>query len=88
MSIGMEVGIFLAYALGMLIVYFTGRFLLVPLKWIVRMILNSVVGGIVILLINYFGASLGMLLPLNPITAAIIGILGVPGLLMLGIFFA
>lgn len=87
MSMGMEIGIFLAYAMGMLLVYFAGRFLLVPMKWLGRILLNSIVGGIVILLINLLGGELGVFLPLNLMTAVIVGILGVPGIIMLIILF-
>lgn len=84
MSMGMEVGVFLAYAFGMLMVYVFGRFLLVPLKWIVWCVVSSLAGGAVILLINGLA---GFVIPLNIITAAIAGILGVPGVIMLTVFF-
>lgn len=87
MSMGMEVGIFLAYALGMLLVYFAGRFLLVPLKWMGRLLINSLAGGVIIFLLNLLGGSLGLFLPLNFLTAVIVGMLGVPGVIMLIIFF-
>ena len=87
MSLGMEVGIFLAYAAGMLIVYLAGRFLLVPLRWTGRILINSAVGGVLILLINRLGAGLGLFVPLNALTALTTGVLGVPGLIMLLIFF-
>lgn len=87
MSMGMEVGIFLAYAMGMLLVYLAGRFLLVPLKWLVRILINSLVGGVIICLINFMGGELGVFLPMNPLTAVIVGILGIPGVVMLIIFF-
>ena len=87
MSMGMEVGIFLAYAAGMLIVYLAGRFLLVPLKWTGRIMINSAAGGVLILMINWLGAGLGVFVPLNLITALTVGILGVPGLVMLLVFF-
>ena len=87
MSMGMEVGVFMAYAAGILIVYLAGRFLLVPLEWAGKILLNSVVGGVLILLINWFGGGLGLFVPLNVWTAATVGVLGVPGLVMLLIFF-
>ena len=84
---GMEVAVFLAYAFGMLVVYTLGRFLLVPLKWILRCLISSLLGGLVIVLINTVFASWGVFIPLNTITAAITGILGVPGLIMITLFF-
>lgn len=87
MSMGMEVAVFLAYAFGALMVYVFGRFLLMPLKWIMVCLISSIAGGIIILLINIIGASCGILIPLNIITAGITGILGVPGLIMISVFF-
>ena len=84
---GMEAAVFLAYAFGMLMVYIMGRFLLVPLKWILRCLISSFLGGLVIVLINTVFSSWGIFVPLNTITAVITGILGVPGLIMLLVFF-
>lgn len=87
MTMGMEVGIFLAYAAGMLIVYLTGRFLLVPLELTGKILLNSIVGGLLIILLNWLGSGLGVFVPLNVFTALTVGVLGVPGLVMMIVFF-
>ena len=87
MSMGMEVAVFLAYAFGMLVVYLLGRFLLVPLKWTLWCLASSLLGGLVIVVINTVFSSWGVLIPLNTITAVITGILGVPGLIMMTLFF-
>lgn len=85
---GMEVGVFLAYAFGMLMVYVFGRFLLVPLKWIAVGLLSSLAGGAAIAVINMIGAAVGLFVPLNIITAAIVGVLGIPGTVLLLLFFS
>ena len=87
MSMGMEVSVFLAYAFGVLMVYILGRFLMVPLKCVMGFVVSSICGGIVILIVNLIGAAYGIFIPLNTITAAIIGVLGVPGLIMVTVFF-
>ncbi len=51
-----------------------------PLKWLLKLIINTVLGGIVIVLINSVGGIAGVMLSLNPISAAITGVLGLPGL--------
>ena len=85
---GMEVGVFLAYAFGVLMVYVMGRFFLVPLKWIACCLISSLAGGAVIMLINFFGGPWNIFIPLNILTSAITGVLGLPGIVMLIIFFA
>jgi inhibitor of the pro-sigma K processing machinery len=87
MSMGMEVGIFLAYAFGALMVYVFGRFFLVPLKWILGALISSLLGGVAIMVINILGTSCGLFIPLNVFTVVITGVLGVPGLIMLVLFF-
>lgn len=88
MSMGLEAGIFLAYAAGMLIVYLAGRFLLVPLRWTGKLLANSAAGGVLILLLNWMGSGMGIFVPLNVWTAVTAGVLGVPGIIMMLIFFA
>lgn len=83
----MEVSVFLAYAAGMLAVYLAGRFLLVPLKYILHMIISGIAGAAVILLINCTELYTGFMIPLNPATALAAGALGVPGILVLILFF-
>lgn len=87
MTMGMEIGIFLAYAAGLLLVYLCGRFLLVPLKWILKLLTSSILGGVVLCLINGIGGIFGIFVPLNPVTAVIAGILGIPGVIVMILFF-
>ena len=47
------------------------------------MVINIVVGGLLLLLVNYIGGNFGFVIPLNWITALIVGILGIPGLITL-----
>lgn len=87
MDIGMEAGIFLAYSAALLMVYFFGRILLIPLKKLLKLLLNSLVGAAVLILINLLGTGAGIVMPINAITAGIVGILGVPGVTALFVYF-
>lgn len=87
MDFGMEVSIFLAYAAGLMAIYFLGKLLIVPIKTILKLMLNSIIGGVILMLINTFGAGLGIFLPVNLITAVIAGVLGVPGIVGILIYF-
>ncbi len=87
MDFGMEAGIFLAYTAGIMMIYLFGRLLIVPVKFLLKLIASSVVGGLVLLLINVAGGGLGIALPVNIITALIAGVLGVPGVLGLLVYF-
>lgn len=87
MSFTLEAGIFLAYAAGLFLIYLLGKFLIVPLKWVGRLILSSIIGGVFILALNLVGGHWGIFLPLNLLTAAITGLLGIPGVVLLLLFF-
>ena len=87
MDIGMEAGIFLGYAAGLFIVYFFGRMMLVPLKKILKFMAGSVIGGLCLIILNLMGGVLGISVPINIITAVVVGILGIPGLAVLVIYF-
>lgn len=87
MDFGMEAGIFLAYTAGLMLVYFFGRWFLVPLKFLGRAMISSMIGGAALLVVNVLGTGIGISLPLNIMTAAITGLLGAPGFLMLLAYF-
>lgn len=70
-----------AYLMGIIILFFLGRFFVVPMKFIVKMIFNSVLGGIIIVVINFAGSFFNFNISLNFFTAFIIGALGIPGAL-------
>lgn len=75
--------IVLAWVAGILIVMALGKALLLPLKVILKLIINGVLGGLAILLINLLGQSIGFYIPLNIVSALVAGILGLPGIILL-----
>jgi len=88
MEMSTEIGILLAYALGIFALYVVGYIFLVPIKIILRLVINSVAGAISILLINWIGGYWGIHISLNVLSAVIIGILGVPGAILLAVYHA
>lgn len=87
MSFGLEAAIFLAYAAGLFLIYLLGKLLIVPLKWVGRLVLSSLIGGVVLMAANLIGGYWGIFVPLNLLTAAITGLLGLPGAVCLLLFF-
>jgi inhibitor of the pro-sigma K processing machinery len=74
-----------AYVIGIILLYFLGKYLVVPMKTVLRLIYNSLIGGISILVINFVGGNFNFHIALNPVTAFIIGTLGIPGVFMISI---
>ena len=60
-----------------------GRIFIVPLKSIFKLILNSVLGGLLIYIINLIGGAWGFSIGLNFFTSIFVGILGIPGAILL-----
>lgn len=60
-----------------------GRIFILPLKSIFKLILNSVLGGILIYMINLIGGAWGFSIGLNFFTSIFVGILGIPGAILL-----
>ena len=87
MGFDMEAGIFLAYAAGLMVIFVFGKLLLVPLKKLIKFIVSSIIGGLVLVIINSAGAIAGIMIPVNVVTAMITGLLGLPGIVGLIIFF-
>jgi len=86
MEMSTEIGILLAYALGIFALYVVGYMFLVPIKILLRLVINSVAGAISILLINWIGADWDIHISLNVLSAVIVGILGVPGAILLAVY--
>ena len=86
MDMSTEIGILLAYALGIFALYVVGYMFLVPLKIILRLVINSVAGAFSIILVNLIGSFWGIHISLNILSALIVGILGVPGVILLAVY--
>lgn len=81
MDMTTEIGILIAYAFGIIALYVVGYLFLVPLKLVLRLVINSVMGGLFILLFNWIGGYFDLHIALNWISAVVIGFLGIPGAL-------
>ena len=55
------------------------RIFIVPIKKILKLIINSILGGLTIFLINLVGGIWGFHIGLNIFTSILVGVLGLPG---------
>ncbi|MBS6176192.1 MAG: pro-sigmaK processing inhibitor BofA family protein [Clostridiales bacterium] len=76
-------GVFLTFGGALILIFLLGKALLVPLKVILRLLLNSVLGAVLIIVINFIGMNIGVMIPINVVNSLTVGILGVPGVIML-----
>jgi inhibitor of the pro-sigma K processing machinery len=54
-----------------------------PLKWVWIGMINIIIGALGLYFFNLFGQIIDLGIPINLITAAVVGVLGVPGLIAL-----
>lgn len=87
MDMGMEAGIFLAYAAGIALIFFFGKMFIAPAGFLLKLLLNGAVGGGLLLILNFAGSAFGISIPLNLFTAFAAGFLGLPGIAGMVIYF-
>ena len=64
-------------------IFLLGRIFIVPIKTILKIAFNSILGGIIIYIINLIGGIYGFHIGLNLLTSICIGMLGIPGVVLL-----
>ena len=79
----MNITILAAYLVGLMLIYIVARLLFVPIKLIVRVIVNGLVGFALLWLLNWAGGFIGLHVGMNPVTALVAGFLGIPGVVLL-----
>ncbi len=79
----MDIYVVIAYFVGVFLLYVIGRLLLIPLRIIFNLMVNAVIGGAMLLIVNLIGGIWGIFIGINPITALIAGLLGIPGVILL-----
>ena len=63
-----------------IIIFLTfGKIFIWPLKKILKLVVNSILGGVLIYIINVIGMNFGFHIGLNIVTSLLVGFLGVPG---------
>ncbi|MDL2257527.1 pro-sigmaK processing inhibitor BofA family protein [Eubacteriales bacterium OttesenSCG-928-K08] len=81
------VGVLLAFGAGLLVLYLVCMLLVIPVKWLLRLVGNGVVGFLLLLLLNFVGGALfGFTVPLNLINVLVAGVFGVPGVIVVVLF--
>lgn len=72
----------LSFAIGLALLCLIGYLLLVPMKFMWRLVAGGVMGALVLMVVNVLGALVGFSVEINPFTAMAVGFLGLPGAAM------
>ena len=81
----MDFTMILPMLIGVAILFVVLKLLALPMKLIIKLVINGLVGAVIIFVVNLVGANFGFAIDLNWITALIVGILGVPGVVIVAI---
>ena len=79
----MDITVIISFATCIIFLLIFGKVLLFPMKKIIGIVLHSLLGGLLIWIINIVGTSFGFHIGLNIISAVIVGLLGIPGAILL-----
>lgn len=79
----MDTNSIIIYLACLTMIFIIGKIFFLPLKSIAKLLGNSILGGIIIYIVNAVGASFNFHIGLNFGTAIFAGILGVPGVVFL-----
>lgn len=72
--------------IGLILAVVLLRLIFGSIKKIAGLMINSVLGAILLMIVNYFGAYFGITVGINLLTAIIAGVFGIPGILFLIVF--
>ncbi len=79
----MDTNTIIIYIACICFLFIFGRIFILPIKSILKLVFNSILGAILIYIINVIGTLFNFHIGLNYITSIFVGILGVPGAILL-----
>lgn len=85
-TLPVDFGVIAAYGLGIVLLYIVSRIFLMPLRLLLRLVYNAVIGGVMLWGLNFVGSHFGFTIAINPVTALVAGFLGIPGVILLVLF--
>lgn len=65
------------------VAYLLIKLLTKPVRFIFKLLLNALFGFVGLVLINFFGEIIGISIDINLINALVVGVFGIPGLIVL-----
>ena len=81
----MDYNTIVTYLACIFFIFIFGRIFIIPIKTILKLIFNSILGGLLIYIINIVGATFNFHIGLNVFTSVFVGILGIPGAILITI---
>ena len=76
---------FISLLIPAVLIFGTLRVIALPIKWFWKIFVNSACGFVCLWLLNTVSGFTGLLFPINAVTAAVAGFLGLPGIALLAL---
>ena len=76
---------FLSLLVPVILILLVLRLIAAPLKLAVKLVINSLGGLTCLWLLNWISGFTGIVFPINAVTAAVAGFLGLPGIVLLAV---
>lgn len=73
----------LTLVLAVVVIIIAIKIISTPIRWIFKLLVNTLFGFVILFLINFFGQYVGISLEMNTFNAIITGVFGVPGVILL-----
>ena len=77
---------YLGFLVAIIVLFVILKLLALPLKIIIKLMFNALIGGVVLFLLNIVGARFGLIIDINWISTLLVGFFGVPGVILVLIF--
>ena len=75
-----------SYVIGVVVILIIAKLVVMPVKFLYKIVTNSLFGGALLLLINYIGFYWNFNIAITPIVAIITAIMGVPGVVLMFLY--
>ena len=79
----MDVKMLLVYVACIIGIFIVGKIFIIQIRIITKLIINSLLGAVLLYVINIVGTICGLHIGINVITSLVVGTLGIPGAVLL-----
>lgn len=76
---------FTALVIPLILLSLLLRFLILPIRWTWKLVINTACGFLCLWLLNSVSGFTGLYFPVNYVTASVTGFLGLPGIFLLAV---
>lgn len=69
--------------IGVLLIWLMIKIFATPIKWALKLLLNTILGFVILFVFNFLGEYIGITITVGWVSALVAGVLGIPGIILL-----